>query len=130
MPTGFHATDVSVVQQDGVLITSMGTPSTEDEGLYLILQHTPEFDEQDVALGMDKPYIEYCSQAWSWYGHMFSVHLLRDRVEIQMDEHAASEMGNGGDLVITFSLDDQEFQNLKSALASTFAGQSYFTSRA
>lgn len=127
MPTGFVANAVSAAEDDdGLLIVTFGAPSIEDEDFYLMLQHLDEYDEQDVALGMDQPYIEYCGQGWSWYGHIVSFALYRDRVDVQMDAHAAQEMDNDGRIEVRFDLAEPQFQALRAALQRTFAVRTYF----
>lgn len=126
MSSGFVATEFSVVWQDGVLITILGAPSTEEDDFYLVLQHKEEHNEQDVRFGLNLPYIEYCGQGWSWYGHILDFTLHRDRVNVQMDAEAADRMQNDGHLHVQFSLSDSEFQELRSALQKTFAGHAYF----
>ena len=59
MPTGFVATEFSVTEEHGVLVTALGAASTEEDDFYLMLQHTDHHTEQDVRFGMDLPYIEY-----------------------------------------------------------------------
>jgi hypothetical protein len=79
MPTGFHATQSQVIVEDDVLITQLGTPSIEHEDdAYLMFQQKSGYEEQDVEFGMDKPYIEYCGQGWSWYGHHLKIELATE----------------------------------------------------
>jgi Immunity protein 10 len=126
MPTGFVADQMSVTEEHGVLVVALGAPSTEEEDFYLMLQHKDEYDEQDVNFGMNEPYIEYCGQGWSWYGHIDQFELLRDRVKVQMNETAASRMGNDGHIEVQFSLGEQEFGRLRAALRRTFYGRAFF----
>ncbi len=114
------------MDQDGLLIVSFGAPSTEDDDFYLMLQHKGGYDEQDVELGMNLPYIEYCGQGWSWYGHILSFDLHREHVSVQMDAQAAHEMGNDGLLEVRFDLAEAQFDALRLALQRTFAGHAYF----
>ena len=108
------------------MVTTLAAPSTEDEDFYLMLQHKLNYDAQDVKLGMNRPYVEFCGQGWSWYGHIISFSLRRDRVNIQMDQEAAEHMRNDGNLEVTFSADPDEFNSLRAAIERTFQGQSYF----
>ncbi len=130
MPTGFHATTCRVATEHGVLVTALGAPSTEEEDFYLMLQHVAEHDEQDKKLGMNKPYIEYCGQGWSWYGHIQSFNLSRDRIRVQMDCEAAAHMRNDGDIEVIFELNESEFEELRAAVRTTFDSQPYFTDEA
>ncbi len=126
MPAGFAADAFAAVEDDGLLIVTLGAPSTEDEDAYLMLQHQDEYDEQDVELGMDQLCIEYCGQGWSWYAHILSFALHRDHVRVQMDAQAAQEMDNEGLLEVRFDLAQAQLH----ALQRTFVGRSYFHDRA
>ena len=130
MPTGFTAAEFSVIEESGTLVTALGGPPNAGSDVYLMLQHQYEHDEQDRNLGFDKPYIEYCGQAWSWYGHIVSFRLRRDRVHVVMDQAAASRMGNDGEIDVAFDLRDEQFQTLRAALSTTFAGQPYYLDEA
>lgn len=127
MATGFLATKFSVTEEHGVLVTALGAESTEDDDFYLMLQHKDHYTEQDRALGMDQPYIEYCGQGWSWYGHIQSFQLHRDCVVVQLDMEAASHMKNDGAINVGFKLDDGEFNQLRQTLRRTFRDRHYFT---
>jgi hypothetical protein len=126
MPVGFVADQWSVVDEGGLLVTSLSAASTEEDDFYLLLQHKRVYGAQDARMGMDQPYIEYCGQGWSWYGRILGFRLHRDRVEVQMDAHAAGEMGNDGRIEVRFALADAPFQALRRALAQSFAGRAYF----
>jgi len=125
----FTATDMSVVEEHGVLITTLNAPSTEEDDFYLMLQHHDEYTVQDVEFGMNMPYIEYCGQGCSWYGEVTRFELLRDSVHIQMSKIAADHMQNGGILQVSFQLSASEFETLRTALRRTFSGQPYFFER-
>lgn len=129
MSTGFFATEFSITEERGVLVTALGTPSTEEDDFYLMLQHADHHTKQDVRLGMNQPYIEYCGQGWSRYGHIEHFELLRDRVKVQMNSAAASHMGNDGLIEIEFALSDFDFACLRAALERTFHHQAYFIER-
>ena len=129
MPTGFVATQFSVIEEHGVLVTSLGAPSTEDDDFYLMLQHTESRTEQDVRFGMDKPYIEYCGQGWSWYGHIERFELFPNRVVVRMNEAAAAHMQNDGVISVEFQLEEHQFARLRQALERTFHGCPYFATK-
>lgn len=129
MPTGFSATQFAVTEENEVLVIALGTSCTEEDDYYLLLQHKDEHTEQDTRFGMDKPYIEYCGQGWSWYGHIERFELYRDRVVVSMDSSAAAQMRNDGIIEVSFSLPDPEFSQLQSALERTFQGVSYYANR-
>ena len=127
MPTSFIAKQVFVEEEHGILVVALSAPSTAEEDFYLILQHKNEYDEQDLRLGMNEPYVEFCGQDWSWYGHVDSFVLMRDRINIRMNSVAADRMKNDGDIQVQFAIDDHSFSDLGSALRIVFRGQSYFT---
>ena len=129
-PVGFLATDFSVTSENGVLITAFGAPSTEEDDFYLMLQHKLIRNEEHEKFGMDQPYIEYCGQGWSWYGHIISFRLARDNVTVQMDKEAATHMGNDGLIRVAFSISDNDFNSLRAALQTTFNGYSYYLAEA
>jgi hypothetical protein len=126
MPVGFVATEFAAFRENGVLITALGAPSSEEEDCYLMLQHSEKHSEEDIRFGMNQPYIEYCGQGWSWYGHILEFSLHRNSVRVQMDAEAAREMQNDGRIEVTFNLSNGEFQQLRSALRETFTGYAYY----
>lgn len=125
----FTATEVSVLDEHGVLITTLSAPSTEDDDFYLMFQHKEPYTAQDTKFGMDKPYVEYCGQGCSWYGEMEAVELFADRLLVRMSKVAAEHMQNGGLLEVSFSCGVPEFGQLRDALRRTFNGQPYFIDR-
>jgi hypothetical protein len=126
MPVGFTAVEFNVIEEDGTLITALGGHSSAGDDLYLMLQHQYEHDGQDRELGFDQPYIEYCGQGWSWYGHIVHFRLRRSRIQVVMDQAAAARMGNDGEIEVTFDLSDEQFQALRTALSTTFADQTCY----
>jgi hypothetical protein len=126
MPVGFVATESAVLRENGVLVITLGARSNADDDFYLMLQHQSEHSEQDVKFGMHLPYIEYCGQGWSWYGHILAFTLRRSGVRVELDAEAAKRMQNDGQIEIDFSLDQVQFQELRSALQETFAGHAYY----
>ena len=126
MPVGFVATELAVLHENGVLVTTLGAPSTEDEDFYLMLQRKDQYDEQDVRFGMNLPYIEYCAQGWSWYGNILSLTLRSNSVTVRMSAEAAERMQNDGEIEVQFNLSSAQFQELRSSLQQTFTGYAYF----
>ena len=126
MPTGFTATEFSVVCNSGVLVTTLATTSTETDDFYLMLQHKRACDAQDFKFGMHLPYIEYCGQGNSWYGHILLFVLRRDRISVQMDAEAADWLKSDGEIEVKFSLDSAELRELRLAILETFNGYAYF----
>jgi hypothetical protein len=93
---------------------------------YLTLQRADVPTEQDIRLGMVGVYIECCGQGWSWYGHIVSFELCRDRVCAQLDSQAAKQMRDDGRIEATFELSDERFAKLRSALRRVFVGYDYY----
>jgi hypothetical protein len=122
----FAATELSVLEEHGVLTTTLSAPSTDEDDFYLMFQHKDQHTAQDVKLGMDKPYVEYCGQGCSWYGEMEAVELLADRLRVRMSKVAADHMQNGGLLEVSFVLGESHFGQLRNALKRTFNDQPYF----
>jgi Immunity protein 10 len=129
-PVGFFATDFSVISENDVLITALGAQATEEDDFYLMLQHKLKRNDEHEKFGMGQPYIEYCGQGWSWYGHIVSFRLARDSVTVQMDKEAAAHMENDGLIRVAFSLSDNDFNSLREALQTTFNGYSYYLAEA
>ena len=129
MPSSFVATQLAVLEQDDVLTTSLGASSTGQDDSYLMLQLGLSPTRQDVELGMDKPYLEYCGQGWSWYGEIELFELFRNRVVATMSSRAASHMRNDGVIGAEFDLDTAEFCRLQRSLERTFRGCAFFAVR-
>jgi len=92
-----------------------------------MLQHKGTYTDQDVRFGMNLPYIEYCGQGCSWYGHILSFLLARASIRVHMDEEAARHMNNDGVLEVRFTVTDAEFEELRSALHETFLHYGHFS---
>jgi hypothetical protein len=129
MPTSFVATQFAVLEQDGVLTTTLGAPSTDEDDHYLMLQLGLSQTKQDVEFGMDKPYLEYCGQGWSWYGEIELFELFRNRVVATMSPRAASHMKNDGVIGAEFDLGEAEFCELRRSLERTFRDCAFFVVR-
>jgi len=126
MSAGFNATELSILEEDEALITTLALPQPGGDPLYLMLQRADEFDEQDVALDMDEPYIEYCGQGFGWYGHMHAVILHPNRLSVQMDAEAAMQMDDDGQIDVRFDFSPAQFGRLQLALRATFEGCDYY----
>ncbi len=122
----FTAIEMNILDEDGVLVTTLSAPSTDAGDFYVMFQHKDQYTAQDVKCGMNKPHVEYCGQGCSWYGAMEAVELLADRLRIRMNKDAADHMKNSGLLEVSFVLDESEFGQLRAALKRTFIDQPYF----
>ena len=78
-----------------------------------------EFDEQDVALGMDNVYVERNDQIQSGYGGVERVELHPDRVRVLVAGPVAEQIGDG-EFEIHFTLSSEEFERLRAGLAPCF----------
>jgi hypothetical protein len=116
------ATDVIVDDGDPGL-TLVGFDS-EGPGprRYLMLQRSHEFNEQDVAMGMDHVYIERDSQEYSAYGGITRFELFRDRALISLEAATARKLGNEAEFEVRFELEDRRFEELRAGLAEVFKG--------
>jgi hypothetical protein len=96
----------------------------EQNGEYreaLHFQRAYDFDEQDVALGMDSVYAERNSQSQSGYGGVERVELHSDRVRVFVTDDLAERMGTT-EFDIAVSVSPEEFGRLRSGLRAVFAG--------
>ena len=96
----------------------------EQSGAYreaLHFQRSYEFDEQDVALGMDSVYAERNDQSQGGYGGVKRVELHPDRVRVVVGGVLAERMGTP-EFDITFALPPGEFGRLRDGLRAVFAG--------
>lgn len=87
----------------------------------LHFQRSREFDEQDVALGMDSVYAERNDQSQGGYGGVERVELHLGRIRVVIGGKLAEEMGSG-EYEIGLSLTADEFERLRSGLRAVFAG--------
>ena len=130
MPITFHTHDLDISKKDWGWKVVWGAPEDVAAERYLMLQRAGRFTEQDVQFGRADIYIECCGQGWSWFGHIVSFELLRDRVRVQLDATAASEMHNDGHVEVSFTLSDARFAELQRALTQIFDGYSYYKTTA
>ena len=129
MPT-FHASQVAAIEQDDVLVVSFGGEPVEGAIEYLTFQQSLDgYTDDDIALGMDQPYVEYRDQGWGWYGHMTKVELARDRLVVAMDASAAARLDGDAVFAVTFEIDDAAFDRLRAGLEKTFDACPYFAVR-
>ena len=96
----------------------------EQDGAYreaLHFQRSHEFDEQDVALGMDSVYAERNDQSQGGYGGVERVELHPNRVRVAIGGELAKRMGTA-EFDIAFTLPPEEFERLREGLRVVFAG--------
>ena len=87
----------------------------------LHFQRSYEFDEQDVALGMDSVYAERNDQSQGGYGGVERVELHPDRVRVLIGGRFAEDMGDR-EFEIHISLTADDFRRLREGLRAAFAG--------
>lgn len=115
------ATNVVVDNDDPDLIV-VGFEVEECESpRYLVLQRAHKFDEQDIALGMDRVYIERDDQFYGAYGGIARFELHRDHVLIQMDADGAKKLDEP-EFLVRFDLDVEAFEKLRAGLGVVFNG--------
>jgi hypothetical protein len=96
----------------------------EQDGRYraaLHFQRSYEFDEQDVALGMDQVYVERNDQRQGAYGGIEYVEVHPNRVRIVVGGQTAQRLGDS-EFEIGLSLAPDEFNRLRVALQAVFEG--------
>jgi hypothetical protein len=96
-----------------------GQGGADREALHF--QRSHEFDEQDVALGMDRVYAERNDQSQGGYGGVERVELHPDRVRVVVGGGVSEAMG-AGEFDISFSLPPEEFERLRDGLRAVFRG--------
>ena len=114
----FTANDVVVDDSDEEFIL-VGF-ANEEEGESLHFQRSHDFDEQDVALGMDSVYAERNGQGQGGYGGVERVELHPNRVLVVVKGELAEVMGTS-EFDIAFVLSPEEFQRLRDGLRVVFA---------
>jgi len=84
-------------------------------------QRAYEFDEQDIALGMDHIYVERGIQAGSGYGGIESVELHATWIRILLYGNTAESIGDT-EFKIQFNATEDEFRRLQRGLKTVFDG--------
>jgi hypothetical protein len=106
---------------DGFILVGF---ADERDGVYrdaLHFQRSYEFDEQDVALGMDSVYAERNGQGQGGYGGVERVELHSDHLRVVLGGDLADQMGDS-EFEITLALSPEEFSRLRDGLRAVFAG--------
>ncbi|MBH9579192.1 Imm10 family immunity protein [Inhella proteolytica] len=93
-----------------------------DTKTYLMLQRSFEEDEQDVELGMNTYYVEWCGQERSGYGGVAKFTLKRGLAELTFRPEMAIALGGIKHLSIGFQLSADEWDALQEALKCIFFG--------
>jgi hypothetical protein len=96
----------------------------EQDGAYvdmLHLQRVYSYDDQDVALGMDRVYVQRDDQSRGGYGDVQRCELRRDSVLIAVDDNLAKVLGDA-QFEISFALAREEFDRLCNGLRTILVG--------
>ena len=126
MAISFHAGFVRAFRQDWGWHVVWAKDNEVSDELYLSLQRKHRYTLAEKIFGWSKVYIECCGQGWSWYGHIRSFELQRDRVKVQLDRKAARDMENDGRIEVTFESNAERFVELQGALNQVFRGYDYY----
>ena len=130
MPISFHASQISISQQDGLTVVILSVDETLEAERYLMFQREDKPSAEQVRSGMTDVYVETCGQGWSWYGHIESVRLTRTSIHLQLDAKAADEMRDTGRVDVTFDLAPDRFEALRAALRTVLKGRDYYVDAA
>ena len=71
----------------GTCITFAASGNDENRK-YLTIQNSNCFDAQDISLGMNYAYIEFCDQKNSQYGDINEIHFLDGTLSISFEKHS------------------------------------------
>jgi hypothetical protein len=94
---------------------------------YLLLQRSLEPTDQDRDLGQDTYYLEWCSQEQSVYGGIDDFSLSDSNARIRFAPQATNALGGLSELVISFSLSQNELEALDQGLQVVFSGSRCFS---
>ncbi len=118
----FEAQSVAMAHPDGEFHLVGFADREFNTKTYLMLQRALDFDEQDVALGMDTYHVEWCGQENSGYGGITRFSLQSGCAEIEFTQDVAEALDGMQRLTITFRLTPFERLALKKALGHIFEG--------
>ena len=130
MAIRFDASFLDISEVEGVTRILLSLDDNLEGEQYLMVQRQLAPSEKEVHFGMNDVYIETCGQGWSWYGHIDRFTLLPDRILVQLDATAASEIGDDGSIEVSFQLPPQRFATLQAALQRAFRDRAYYTEAA
>jgi hypothetical protein len=117
----FGANKVAVVDSHGSILVGF---ADEQDGEYreaLLLSRSHEFNEQDVALGLDQVHVERNDQIQSGYGGIERVVLSPEHVRVVLSGRTAESVGDG-EFEIGLSLTPDEYERLRQGLRLVFRG--------
>ncbi len=86
-----NATHVFLNEDDYTIMFGASNDS-EQPDKFVIIQVAKEFDEQDIELGMNKPFIQVGEQSEGCYGGFSKVEISEKKIQIELDELGAQEL--------------------------------------
>ena len=117
----FHATCVAIVKDDIGIVVGFADQEFGTER-YLQFQRSHTSDAQDRELGQDTYYVERDDQSNGCYGGIETIDLRQNSLSIKLDRHGCEHLNVGQFVLITFELENMEFEELRSALSAVFSG--------
>lgn len=133
----YEAESIGFDDSDDAFTVGFGGPPDESNHPIVSLLLQRSTDEDDDPSGAEGVYAEWCDQVNACYGCIESVVLERRSVRIRFSGDASFVADMDGDegeenplteLLITFNIDEAEYEELKHHLSKTiFRGCAYFT---
>jgi hypothetical protein len=117
----FEANKVAVVDSEGSILVGFAYELDGDYREALLLSRSHEFNEQDVALGLDQVHIERNDQIQSGYGGIERVVLSPEHVRVVLSGRTAESLGDK-EFDISLSLTADEYDRLRQGLRLVFRG--------
>ncbi len=120
----FQANTVSAeYDENDVLIIGFADLQADGEpNHYFMIQHSEEYDEQDVELGMNAYYIERDGQGYSTYGGIQKIVLGSRQIRVELDEVGQKQLEVPG-IIIHFNLTEEGYSHLQQQLRKVFDEQ-------
>ncbi|WP_238691771.1 Imm10 family immunity protein [Xanthomonas arboricola] len=118
----FEAKIVTTANLDGEFLVVGFADQEAGAEVYLVLQRGLDFDEQDVAHGMDTYHVEWCGQEHSRYGGISKFSLQSNHADIRFAPDAVQAFGGMDALTIFFQLTASKHLELRQTLEHIFEG--------
>ena len=127
-----EATDVGFDEENDALTVGFGGVPDADgyPTVYLMLQRST--DENEDEPGVEGVYVEWCGQGMSCYGCIINFDLYPERAGVIFTDSAGFYVPEGAgessgeqrltELLVTFTLDEEKFRDLKQKLSFIFKG--------
>jgi len=119
MAYGFHA---GFIHSDKLCRRlAFGDRGDDAVELYFIMDRSGESPEEPLP-DMANVYIERDDQMWGGFGGIERVVLERDSLTLQLSPEMATTMGEHDRIRITFSVNDDEFRDMRNVLSLIMRG--------